>query len=236
MPAARICAHPSAPSAAATSRPTRAAASAAGPGPTSGARCTTAVAAPANYRFSALIDIDRDVRTGCGVEGASAAGIECSVVPHGGDHTFPSAAEVFATALPWFDWQTSEQPTALPGLAARIATAALPNLPPPLALDAGAATWPPLAADHAYTANTAHILSWDGVVAMFGGLARVLAPVTKALAGKPFLLGEKFSVADVVMGGVLQWANASGLLVSCPEVCAYHARLSERPAYKRALL
>lgn len=82
----------------------------------------------------------------------------------------------FATALPWLDWQTSEQPTALPGLAARIATAALPNLPPPLALDAGAATWPPLAADHAYTANTAHILSWDGVVAMFGGLARVLAP------------------------------------------------------------
>lgn len=67
-------------------------------------------------------------------------------------------------------------------------------------------------------------------------VARVLAPVTKALAGKPFLLGEKFSVADVVMGGVLQWANASGLLVSCPEVCAYHARLSERPAYKRALL
>lgn len=31
----------------------------------------------------------------------SAAGIECSVVPHGGDHTFPSAAEVFAAALPW---------------------------------------------------------------------------------------------------------------------------------------
>lgn len=31
----------------------------------------------------------------------SAAGIECSVVPHGGDHTFPSAAEVFAKALPW---------------------------------------------------------------------------------------------------------------------------------------
>ena len=31
----------------------------------------------------------------------SAAGIECSVVPHGGDHTFPSAAEVFEKALPW---------------------------------------------------------------------------------------------------------------------------------------
>lgn len=41
--------------------------------------CTTAVAAPANYRFSALIDIDRDVRTGCGVEAAGAAGIEWRV-------------------------------------------------------------------------------------------------------------------------------------------------------------
>ncbi|MUL65045.1 hypothetical protein BOO86_11270 [Mycobacterium sp. CBMA 234] len=35
----------------------------------------------------------------CGM--VSAAGIECSVVPHGGDHTFPSAAQVFAAALPW---------------------------------------------------------------------------------------------------------------------------------------
>ncbi|MDR3663719.1 MAG: alpha/beta hydrolase-fold protein [Mycobacterium sp.] len=31
----------------------------------------------------------------------SSVGIDCAVVPHGGDHTFPSAAQAFATALPW---------------------------------------------------------------------------------------------------------------------------------------
>lgn len=67
---------------------------------------------------------------------------------------------------------------------------------------------------------------------------RVLAPVAKHLQtrqGRPFLLGEQFTTADVVMGGVLQWAEAAGLLKKCPEVRLYYQRLHDRPAYQRAL-
>lgn len=66
-------------------------------------------------------------------------------------------------------------------------------------------------------------------------IQRVLAPVQRALASGPFLLGERFTTADIVMGGVLQWAEAAGLLTGCPEVRAYHERLRARPAYQRAL-
>lgn len=64
---------------------------------------------------------------------------------------------------------------------------------------------------------------------------RVLAPVQKALEKGPFLLGERFTTADIVLGGVLQWAEAGGLLAGCPKVRAYHERLRARPAYQRAL-
>lgn len=65
-------------------------------------------------------------------------------------------------------------------------------------------------------------------------IARVLAPVTRALEAGPFLLGERFTTADIVLGGVLQWAEAAGLLTGCPQVRAYHERLRARPAYQRA--
>ena len=70
-------------------------------------------------------------------------------------------------------------------------------------------------------------------------VGRVLLPLAKhleALAGRPFLLGEQFTTADVVMGGVLQWAEAAGLLKGSPSVRRYYERLHDRPAYQRALL
>ena len=83
----------------------------------------------------------------------------------------------FATALPWLRWLASELPALLPGLAARLALAGLPNLPPPCPLDVLAGgEWPVSGVDHAYTANTAHILPWRGVIALFAGLARSLRP------------------------------------------------------------
>lgn len=68
--------------------------------------------------------------------------------------------------------------------------------------------------------------------------ARVLAPIAAALQDKPFLLGQRLSTADVVLGGVLQWAEAAGLLAQnaaqSSVVHAYHERLRARPAYQRA--
>ena len=47
----------------------------------------------------------------------------------------------FAAALPQLSWQTSDRPDNLPGIAAWLDEAALPNTPPPLEFDVFEA-WP----------------------------------------------------------------------------------------------
>ena len=80
----------------------------------------------------------------------------------------------FAAALPHLVWQTSERAQNLPGLRLWLDEAALPNTPPPLALDVNAA-WPQARFDAVFSANTLHIMSWADVVAMFRALPGVLA-------------------------------------------------------------
>ena len=55
------------------------------------------------------------------------------------------------------------------------------------------------------------------------------------LAGRTFLVGDSFSVADVVVGSVLSWGRAAAGLDGLPETQAWLARLKERPAWKRAV-
>ena len=50
----------------------------------------------------------------------------------------------------------------------------------------------------------------------------------------PYLCGEQFSTADVLMGSVLGWANMLGVLGDFPRLSEYLARLKARPAYQRA--
>lgn len=64
--------------------------------------------------------------------------------------------------------------------------------------------------------------------------ARLLAPILAVLGQHSFLLGERITTADIVLGGVLQWADAAGLLRDQPAARAYHDRLRARPAYQRA--
>ena len=65
-------------------------------------------------------------------------------------------------------------------------------------------------------------------------IRRVLGPIEAALSRAPFLLGDRLTTADIVLGGVLQWADAAGLLVESPIAREYHDRLRARPAYARA--
>ena len=57
-----------------------------------------------------------------------------------------------------------------------------------------------------------------------------------ALAGRPYLLGDAFTVADLNVSAVLGWAPTLGKvkLDGTPNVAAWHARTSERPALARA--
>lgn len=65
----------------------------------------------------------------------------------------------------------------------------------------------------------------------FAEIARVLS---NALTGRTFILGEQFSVADVMVGGMLAWSAFMGMIGDQPALQAYVQRLAERPAFKRA--
>jgi glutathione S-transferase len=59
--------------------------------------------------------------------------------------------------------------------------------------------------------------------------------IERRLAGRAFLVGDSFSVADVVLGAVLLWARSLTGLEGFPETAAYLARLKERPAWRRSI-
>lgn len=63
--------------------------------------------------------------------------------------------------------------------------------------------------------------------------ARAVLPAEQQLGKTPYILGESFSAADVMLGGTLAWARSLKLLEERPNTLAYVARLVERPAYKK---
>lgn len=79
----------------------------------------------------------------------------------------------FAPAFPGLSWQPSDRPEYLPGLKARISLQGTTAILPPLELDV-LKTWPSRRYDAVYSANTAHIMGWPAVEAMFSGVGKVL--------------------------------------------------------------
>ncbi|WP_343715869.1 glutathione S-transferase family protein [Inquilinus sp.] len=57
---------------------------------------------------------------------------------------------------------------------------------------------------------------------------------TALQAGGPYLLGERFSAADVLIGSLLQWLQGWGKLPENATLAAYLATLAARPAVQRA--
>jgi len=57
---------------------------------------------------------------------------------------------------------------------------------------------------------------------------------TAAGAAKPYLMGEQFTAADVIIGSGLRWGMMFKLLPERPEFKGYVGRINERPALKRA--
>ena len=67
-------------------------------------------------------------------------------------------------------------------------------------------------------------------------LERRLAYVNQQLAGKSYLMGEDFSVADAYLFTVLRWSPVAKLdLNQWPEIVAFQARMATRPAVQEAL-
>lgn len=64
-----------------------------------------------------------------------------------------------------------------------------------------------------------------------GALKRPLAVLDAHLAGRPFIAGERFTVADVNVASVLAWAQSSRTLMdAAPNVAAWLERCLARPA------
>ena len=67
----------------------------------------------------------------------------------------------------------------------------------------------------------------------YGDYDTVVDVVATAIANGPYLLGNQFTAADVVVGATLRWAMGFKLLPPRDEFTSYTARLSERPALNR---
>jgi glutathione S-transferase len=63
----------------------------------------------------------------------------------------------------------------------------------------------------------------------------VMPVVIERLSGGPYLLGERFSAADVLFGTSFALFAGSPLLPKSPVIEAYVKRIVERPAYARAM-
>ena len=72
------------------------------------------------------------------------------------------------------------------------------------------------------------------VSAGWGSHAAMLAATESAIANGPFLLGEDFSMADVVFGGTLRFLMDFKQIEPTPAFSAYVDRLNARPALQRA--
>lgn len=114
----------------------------------------------------------------------------------------------FAAALPQRIWQCSEVAANLPGIRLWLAEAALPNTPEPLELDVRAAQWPLTQADDVFSANTAHIMDWAAVGAMFAGVGRLLSAGGCFCLYGPFLYdGRHTADSNVRFDAMLRQQN-----------------------------
>ena len=102
-------------------------------------------------------------------------------------------AVFFTENLPQLMWQPSDRATNLESLDACIAAQGNERILPPLMLDVICDPWPGLSYEAIYSANTAHIMPWDVVVAMFAGVSVHLLPGAKFFLYGPFNIDKQFT-------------------------------------------
>jgi hypothetical protein len=112
-----------------------------------------------------------------------ASGLVLEIASGTGEH-----AVHFARAFPALDWQPSDpDPDALVSIEAWRADGALPNVAPPLKLDASAAAWPIEHAAAVLCINMVHISPVDATVGLFAGSAGVLAVGSALFVYGPYI-------------------------------------------------
>ena len=68
----------------------------------------------------------------------------------------------------------------------------------------------------------------------WGDYEAMQTAIERAIGSGPFLLGERFTMADVIFGGTLRYMLRFKMVDSTPTFDAYSERLAARPALQRA--
>lgn len=68
----------------------------------------------------------------------------------------------------------------------------------------------------------------------WGTYDEMIRAMESALSRGPYLLGDTFSMADVIFGGTVRFSLYTGVLEARPAFTAYAERLADRPALQRA--
>ena len=68
----------------------------------------------------------------------------------------------------------------------------------------------------------------------WGAHDAMIATIESALAGKDWLLGDTFSMADVIFGGTLRYMTGFKMIEARPAFAGYLERIAARPALQRA--
>jgi glutathione S-transferase len=68
----------------------------------------------------------------------------------------------------------------------------------------------------------------------YGDFDTTMNVLAAAVATGPWLMGEQFTAADVVLGANVRWGMMFKMIPERPELTAYAARIAARPAAQRA--
>lgn len=74
----------------------------------------------------------------------------------------------------------------------------------------------------------------DPSTSPYGDWDTMLGTLTQQLRSSPYLLGDRFSAADVLWGTALKWTTAFKLVPELPEIMRYIERVTTRPAAQKA--
>src|SRR3954453_6376534 len=74
------------------------------------------------------------------------------------------------------------------------------------------------------------------MMAGYGSFEETVDALESAVSGpRPFICGEQFTAADVYVGASIGWGTQFGIIPKREAFQAYLARVTDRPAYKRAV-
>ena len=111
------------------------------------------------------------------------SGLVLEIASGTGEH-----ATFYAERFPSLEWQPTDiHPDALSSIAAWRDASGLPNLRPPLTLDASSTEWPIDHADAVLSINMVHISPWTSALGLLDGAARLLADGARLILYGPWL-------------------------------------------------